>query len=205
MPSVWTDGSDVYNFVEWEDASTNPSRTVYVTADITVIAFYELEVAQQYELNIQVDGSGTTVPAVGVHTYPEGEVVSVAATADLGWEFNHWELDTVDAGSVSPIEVTMNDDHALVAVFTEEVAIDTLKDLVTMFFEDGKISHKGMYNSFIVKLLAAEAYIDAGQIDDAKGVLGAFINHARAQSGKHLWENAANIMIAEAESLINSL
>jgi hypothetical protein len=84
--------------------------------------------------------------------------------------------------------------------------VGSLQDLVTMFYESGYFhSPKGMYTSFIKKLYAAEAYIDAGKISEAKGVLGAFINHAEAQSGKHLDEYAANILIADAEHIINNL
>jgi len=70
-----------------------------------------------YDLTIFRDGSGTTVPAVGVHTYDEGEVVSVTATADPGWIFDHWELDGNNVGATNPISVTMSTDHTLNAVF----------------------------------------------------------------------------------------
>jgi PKD repeat protein len=70
-----------------------------------------------FDLTIAVFGSGSTVPAVGNHTYAEGTLVSVTATADPGWTFNNWLLDGVPAGSVNPIEVTMDDDHALTAYF----------------------------------------------------------------------------------------
>ncbi len=90
--------------------------------------------------------------------------------------------------------------------FNVIATVGSLQDLVTMFFESGYFhSPKGMYTSFIKKLYAAEAYIDAGKIREAKGVLGAFINHAEAQSGKHLDEYAANILIADAKFVINSL
>jgi hypothetical protein len=82
-----------------------------------------------YDLTISVEGSGSTDPAEGVHPYAEDTVVPVTATAAAGWEFNHWMLDGVDAGSVSPIEVTMDADHALIANFTEIVGplVPTIK------------------------------------------------------------------------------
>ena len=251
--------------------------------------------AVEYNLTIAVDGSGSTVPAVGIHTYDEDTLVPVTATADGGWTFDHWVLDTVDVGDTNPYNVLMNADHDLTAFFTEDVgditpptitinepvakdylhsetltldfsaedpsppvsitatldgepvmngdeielynltlgshifqvtAVDgfgnsatetvpfeviatvgSLQDLVTMFFESGIFhSPKGMYTSFIKKLYAAEAYIDAGKISAAKGVLGAFINLAEAKknTGKlEVW--AANILIADAEHIINNL
>jgi len=71
-----------------------------------------------YDLTIFVDGSGTTVPAVGVHTYDEGEVVSVTATADPGWIFDHWELNGDNVGSTNPINVIMTTNLTLHAVFS---------------------------------------------------------------------------------------
>jgi len=40
MPSTWMVGTDKYNFSQWEDASTNPVRTISLTADKTIIATY---------------------------------------------------------------------------------------------------------------------------------------------------------------------
>jgi hypothetical protein len=34
-------GSDIYNFKQWEDGSTNPVRTISLTADMTITATYE--------------------------------------------------------------------------------------------------------------------------------------------------------------------
>jgi len=48
MLSTWTDGVDVYNFYRWEDASTNPSRTISLTANITVTAYYTLLPVPEY-------------------------------------------------------------------------------------------------------------------------------------------------------------
>jgi hypothetical protein len=90
--------------------------------------------------------------------------------------------------------------------FNVIATVGSLQDLVNMFFESGYFnSPKGMLTSLIRKLYAAERYIDAGQTDDAKGVLGAFINQLEAQSGKHVSDYAANILIADAEYVINNL
>ncbi|MFB0514877.1 MAG: DUF2460 domain-containing protein [Candidatus Bathyarchaeia archaeon] len=92
--------------------------------------------------------------------------------------------------------------------------VGSLQDLVYMFFQSGYFnSAKGMYTSLVMKLYAAEAYINAGQIDDAKDVLGAFINHLEAQSmrgseralPKHVDPYAAYILIADAQYVIDNL
>ena len=72
-----------------------------------------------YDLTIDVSGSGSTSPSVGVHTYAEGTEVPVTASPSSGWSFSHWLLDSVNVGSDNPLPVTMNAPHTLTAVFTE--------------------------------------------------------------------------------------
>ena len=292
---VEAEGADPLHF-EYTELSTIIGTNTYPIEHTAEDGYFDNSPpTTQYDLTISVDGSGATVPAVGVHTYDADTLVPVTATPSGGWLFDHWELDSVDVGTDNPYTVTMDDDYALTAFFTETVGditpptitinepvtgdylhsetitldfsagdaesgvasisatlngdtvdsgdsielfmlslgthtltvtavdnagnpatetvdfniiatISSLQDLVTMFFESGYFhSPKGMYTSFIKKLYTAEAKIDAGQISAAKGVLGAFINHAEAQSGKHLDEYTANILIADAKYVINNL
>ncbi|MCK4474680.1 hypothetical protein KAU30_02460, partial [Candidatus Bathyarchaeota archaeon] len=89
--------------------------------------------------------------------------------------------------------------------------VGSLQDLVDFFFETGQIDppqskrHRGITNSLLAKLKAAENYIEDGEIDDAIGVLGAFINQLQAQSGKHVSEFAADILITDAQYVIDNL
>jgi len=41
MPSTVTQGGTTYNFLKWEDETTSPTRTVSLTADTTITAYYE--------------------------------------------------------------------------------------------------------------------------------------------------------------------
>lgn len=72
-----------------------------------------------YTLTISTQGSGTTNPS-GSHSYEAGSTKSVTATAASGWDFSHWKLDGANVGRQSTYVVSMNQNHALVAVFTEE-------------------------------------------------------------------------------------
>jgi len=72
-----------------------------------------------YDLKIAVIGSGTTIPSEGVHSYTKGSEVKVEATPDSGWILDHWILDTIDVGSADYINVTMNANHNLTAVFRD--------------------------------------------------------------------------------------
>jgi hypothetical protein len=70
-----------------------------------------------YSLTIITTTGGTTAPVPGMYTYPSGTLVNVAATANSGYMFDHWELDTVNVGAANPYQVTMNQNHTLKAVF----------------------------------------------------------------------------------------
>jgi uncharacterized protein YfaP (DUF2135 family) len=63
-----------------------------------------------------VNGSGTTVPAVGNHTYEQGTVVNISATAAEGWQFTNWIGNVANGGSDSTT-VTMTSDKKVMASF----------------------------------------------------------------------------------------
>lgn len=76
-----------------------------------------------YDLTITASGDGTTNPSLGVHSYSEGSNVDVYAYPDIGWSFSNWMLDSTPEGSVNPITVSMDADHSLQALFTENIII----------------------------------------------------------------------------------
>jgi len=78
---------------------------------------YRVSSASNYSLNVQATDGGTTSPAPGTYSYVNGTIVTVTATNDLGYEFDHWVLDGSSAGSSTTYTVTMNSDHTLIAVF----------------------------------------------------------------------------------------
>lgn len=42
LSSIIIDGSNTYNFKQWEDGSTSPTRTISLTSDMSLLATYEL-------------------------------------------------------------------------------------------------------------------------------------------------------------------
>jgi len=77
--------------------------------------------------------------------------------------------------------------------------------LVEDFYDQGEIDKAGIKESLLNKLYAADKMMGRGKTRTAKNILNAFINHLNAQSGKHMSEYAANILIADAEHVINNL
>jgi len=74
----------------------------------------------QCSLAITSASGGTTDPSPRTYTYVEGTVVTVTAIPDSGYVFDRWELDGADVGVANPIDVTVDADRALLALFTPE-------------------------------------------------------------------------------------
>ncbi|MEM3361564.1 MAG: CARDB domain-containing protein [Candidatus Bathyarchaeia archaeon] len=70
-----------------------------------------------FTLTITATVGGTTNPAPGTYTYTEGEVASVQALPNAAYRFDHWELNNTDIGDANPVEITMNANYNLHAVF----------------------------------------------------------------------------------------
>lgn len=97
----------------YPDSSTAPLDQTVNAATFGDLTFYPL-----YNLTMIAGAGGTTNPSPGVHQYPYKTVVSASATADPGYTFDHWELDSVNVGSANPYSVTMDQNHTLKAFFT---------------------------------------------------------------------------------------
>jgi hypothetical protein len=112
-----------YEFDHWEldsvpVGSANPYSVTMDQNHTLKSVFYPL-----YALNITTTTGGTTNPVPGVHVYPSGTVVSVSATPSPGYDFDHWELDTVNVGTGNPYSVLMNQNHTLNAVFVQQLSV----------------------------------------------------------------------------------
>ena len=107
-----------YVFDHWELDSVNVgSTTPYSVLMDDDHALHAVFIQITYQLTVTATSGGSTVPVPGVYSYPCGSSVQVEAIPDACYVFDHWELDTVDVGSVNPYSVLMDDDHALHAVF----------------------------------------------------------------------------------------
>jgi uncharacterized repeat protein (TIGR01451 family) len=71
-----------------------------------------------YQLTMAVDpaGSGTTNPAVGVHTYAAGVQVTVTALPAAGYAFDHWSGACSGSGAC---QVTMDGNRLVIAHFVK--------------------------------------------------------------------------------------
>jgi uncharacterized repeat protein (TIGR01451 family)/uncharacterized repeat protein (TIGR02543 family) len=104
-----------YTFSSWSGACTGSgSCSVTMDADKTVTANFA-QITHNLTVAVSPIGGGTTNPAVGVHTYPYGTVVTVTATPTTGYTFASWSGACTGSGSCS---VTMDADKTVTANFT---------------------------------------------------------------------------------------
>jgi len=112
--------SSGYEFDYWIlDSVTKTKNPIDVTMDAnhTITAYFA---AIEYILTIETTTGGTTDPAPGTYTHPEGASVVVTAIPDSGYEFDYWKLDGTTR-TENPIDVLMDSDHTLTAYFSESI------------------------------------------------------------------------------------
>ena len=109
-----------YLFTAWSDGNTDNPRTITVTEDITLFAAYE---AAEYTVSISAGSNGSVsvngTPVVGTYTdtVNYGATLTLAATADNGYQFSQW----TDGNTDNPRTVTVTGPVALAAAFQEAV------------------------------------------------------------------------------------
>ncbi|MBM4027252.1 MAG: hypothetical protein FJ280_17880 [Planctomycetes bacterium] len=134
IPDAWTpmpavEGGQVCH---WRVVAHTPS------GDIKGPTWWFAAKACPFSLTISTVGRGSIVdPNAGVHSYPQGQVVSVTAKADPEFEFVRWEGSAVDANKAvreyqdaagSKVWVTVDGAYTLKAVFEEVICDFPLDD-----------------------------------------------------------------------------
>lgn len=111
-----------YEFVNWSDGETSPSRTYEVTADASFTANFRLT-TNTTPLTVHATAvtalNGTTAGSVTVPagTWYEGSKVDISATPATGFIFTHWS----DGSTDNPHQITVgNSDFNIAASFVNE-------------------------------------------------------------------------------------
>ncbi len=103
-----TPSSD-YRFAGWSDGSTDNPRTVELTGDTTVVAYFEYN---SYTLTVLPNDS-TLGSVTGSGTYTYGTEVTVTASAAPGNRFDRWDDNTL----LASYTFTITANRTLIAVF----------------------------------------------------------------------------------------
>ena len=106
-----------YQFVNWtkgeEVVSTENPYSFVVTADVALVANFELIPPTKY--NVSVTAENGTVEGAG--EYEEGTTATLTATANEGYEFVNWTVGEEVVSTENPYTFTVTADIALVANF----------------------------------------------------------------------------------------
>lgn len=114
-----------YNFDHWIldgiEYTANPI-SIIMNSDHLITAYFSEEAPPPpptYKLIIIATSGGTTEPTPGVYEYDAGTIITITATSDEGYKFKRFELDG-EIKMQNPINVGMDADHTLLAVFEVE-------------------------------------------------------------------------------------
>ena len=104
-----------YRFAQWSDGNTDNPRTIVLTQDTALTAYFE-EIPT-YAVSLSCDAEQGTVSGGG--TYREGEQVTVSATPNKGYEFVQWS----DGNTDNPRSWIVTEDVSLSAIFQQVTAL----------------------------------------------------------------------------------
>ncbi|MFO8143886.1 MAG: hypothetical protein R6T78_04360 [Dehalococcoidales bacterium] len=98
-----------WRFDEWSGDVSDPKSavtTLTVSAGKKVTASFSPIV---HTVSIDVEGSGSTEPAVGSYDHNHGDMVDIRAIPDEGWRFDEWSGDVADSASSVTTTVASSD------------------------------------------------------------------------------------------------
>lgn len=76
-----------YRFERWEDGSTNPSRTLTVTADLSITAYYtpvlRIVTYQSTPIAVQAMIGNTPVPSGNAVEVQDGAIINITVPAEV--------------------------------------------------------------------------------------------------------------------------
>jgi hypothetical protein len=114
-----------YEFVGWtigEETITDNPLTLTVMSDIEVVANFKAIELPKYILSISLNDS-TMGSVEGAGEYESGAMVTLTATANVGYVFVGWEIDGTMV-STNPLTMIIESDMDVVAYFSSKITTD---------------------------------------------------------------------------------
>lgn len=117
-------GSTGYSFDHWggDLSGTDNPKTITMDGNKSVTAYFAED---QYELLVEVEGSGSVVKEPSFANYTYGSWVELSANADSGWGFSRWEEDLT--GWENPTDIQIAGPTWVKAYFLETPKVLTLR------------------------------------------------------------------------------
>ena len=110
--SITAIASGGYVFSSWSDGSTEQSRNITMSQDITLTANF-VENAGNYTLSVEATDGGSVNTSGG--TYAQGILVNLTATPSPGYTFTGWSGNAT--GSNTSLSITINGNTSITANF----------------------------------------------------------------------------------------
>ena len=108
----------------------------------------------------------------------------------------------ISPGEIQSFKVSYDSSNANNCILKKVVNSGQIASSLQTAFDLNWIDNKEILNSLTQKIERAESAVAKGHIDTAIANLKAFINEVRAQKGKHIKNEAADILIDDARSYI---
>ena len=127
-----------YHFLRWSDGTIDNPYTFTVTADKTLVAFFEMDEINYYTVTVVSDN--TTMGTVsGSGSVREGYTKQISATANTGYHFTQWN----DGNTENPRTVTVTGNITYTAFFApDSYTITVVSDNEDM----GSVTGGGSYD-----------------------------------------------------------
>ena len=119
-----------YHFVGWSDGVVEPTRTITVYSDTSLVATFEINV---YNVSLTYDSNKGSV--VGAGDYEHGEIVTIKAIPNEGYHFVKWSDGNESLERTFAIDQDIN--------LTAEFAIE-IREIVVVA-ENGTVTGAGRY------------------------------------------------------------
>ncbi len=105
-------------FQEWtgDHNDTKSEIDITIDQDKNITAHFKERKIEEYELKIDLEGQGNTDPEPGLHTYEEGEQITITTTSDEDWKLEEFTGDCTG----ETCTLTMNEDKEITAIFDEK-------------------------------------------------------------------------------------
>ncbi len=108
---------NILDYWELDDANVGATNPLSVTMDTNHDLRPFFSWVGIRNLTITTTTGGTTNPTPGTYTYTKGTATTINATPDIGYMLDRWELDGANIRTANPVNVTMDMNHILHAVF----------------------------------------------------------------------------------------
>lgn len=138
-----------WRFDSWNGDVANPkSSTTQVNLDSpkTVTCNFS---RVMHNVDIKINGGGSTSPQAGIHSYTDGEVVTLVATPNSGWRFDSWTGGI--ANNKSPtVTLTINTSKNVTANFVKVFPIWLLTLMIVVLALIGLAGYYAIDRGYIV-------------------------------------------------------